>query len=199
MLYYSAPNLAILLEGQHVVQAYALEVNSQASVMPYYSWSSREVSDFTDGPIIVTGTLIVNIKETSYLESIVNGTKEGKTSLEKNYIKRQSDYQTYKTELDDLSKKASKLGTIDPALLLTMGRLRKKLSLPASVESLQGAKNSKLFNGSFSIDVVNVGSSTTNTEEIRGVKFTGKSFSINAGSSQNMKYAYPFIAKSFTA
>jgi hypothetical protein len=204
MLYYSSPNLAILLNGKHLTEAFALEVNSQASVMPYYSWNSRDVADFTDGPIIVSGTLILNIKNVSYLESVIRS-KDLESVASRSYLQKErnrkvSEYEHLKREIEDIGGKLALQENPDPNMLLEVGRLRKRLNTrPEEVLDTVKASRSETFTKEVDIEIVQASGYEKTTDDISGIRFTGKSFNINAGSSQNIKYAYPFIAKSFTA
>lgn len=209
MIYYSAPNCDILLRGRDeegkvnkfvsMEQAYALNATRGDTVMPYYSWSSRRVKEFINGPVIVQGTLLINVKDKYYLQNLIRGYAVPSTT---EALKRVEDEINLSERI--LTQQFSEEGTDvtspeNTSFFVDLARRR------LDYLKMQNKANTREFSDEASedaweqeVDLVVMGPNEEIKDEITGVRFTGKSFEINAGSAGNIKYAFPFVARDAT-
>lgn len=212
-MYYSSANCSFIIErgGEHrdLKFTYALRVNSSNGIMPYYSWMSRDNIKYIDGNNIVEGALIINANIPNYLtrlftedvESVPSGKQQLLNSVEQELrvaetLLEQRVLSIAKNDANLSQEATSTLVTkLAPEAAIEIARARAKYYEEQSRIN-QSAKPPESATYALNDEyVIKVKKNNSVVDIIEGIKFNGKSFEITAGSSMNIKYAYPFVAR----
>ena len=192
-------------------KVYALRVNSSIGVMPYYSWSSRNNVKYIDGNNIVEGALILNAAQPGQLirsifdinnnvdaQKVLDETKRELDIAQQMFYDKTLNVSTVE-QIEKNGVIATLTNTLDKNKVLELARRRYEAI--RAQDALNDVDNKLHVQSSSHLDEeceIKVMANRREVDRITGIKFTGKSFEITAGSSMNIKYAYPFVARSCT-
>jgi hypothetical protein len=209
-MYFSSVNCKILiskrLEGGTLIkkvvkEAYALEVNRNDQIMPYYNWLNKIPKDLLTGQSIVQGNLILNIFSTNYLVGLLTG-RNVVDGSEKTLSQRED---ALSAAQDIFSRRITTDNEIDLKLDFNQMRLLARQQLQNLEERTDSNSNTLeykdvVFSNSYKEQIFSepfdfIIDTPEQQEKVEGVRLAGKSFQINGGSSMNIKYAFPFVAK----
>ena len=193
MSYFSAANSAIILNGTEVGEAYGVEVTKDFGAVPVYGWNKRNWDFLAEGKVMVTGNLILNVSSGEYLQGILQGSNVSTSETQRLLFKAVQDGLDAVTRIQELIRLEGASG----ATILDVAREKKLL------EELNRAaltNNPNDHNNVLSADanlgtMVIINNNNAAKEIVTGIRFTGKSFTYQSGSSQNIKYAFPFVAR----
>jgi len=212
-MYYSAANCTFDIykdtNSKRLRFVYALRVNASLGIMPYHSWRSRNVSKFINGNNIVEGAIILNANIPGYLGRIFSEDLNGVDEVTSD----QELANSIATELDGAERvlnsrvmAVAKDTEIDKPLatLVTTYAPKEALEIARARSALnkkQTELNERVYTSTPSTNhilddeyKIIVKQGKTVVDIIDRIRFTGKSFEITAGSSMNIKYAFPFVA-----
>jgi len=215
-MYYSSANCRFEVQTEKqswriLNKVYALRVNSSIGVMPYYSWSSRNNVKYIDGNNIVEGALILNAAQPGQLirsifdinnnvdaQKVLDETKRELDIAQQMFYDKTLNVSTVE-QIEKNGVIATLTNTLDKNKVLELARRRYEAI--RAQDALNDVDNKLHVQSSSHLDEeceIKVMANRREVDRITGIKFTGKSFEITAGSSMNIKYAYPFVARSCT-
>lgn len=214
MPFYSAANCKIVISVPDTTgvksivmkEAHSIEWTMNYSVVPVYSWKDKHWNRLAEGTILVNGSLIINVDSARYLVNILNGiepnpTTEPISSLDSRKRIQEEIRNDLEIVQESIKQNGGSLGQI-----LAAGRSKRKLlDRDRGLSRFNVGDNptnritedNKAFNQLYTLQVIN-NILPDNVESIIGVRFTGKAVSVNTGNSQNIKYAFPFVAQDAT-
>jgi len=196
MIYFSSSDCVIRLNGVVVDKCYSLEVNANVGVMPYSGWADVW-HELASGKRLASGNLILNVGHASYLQDLLSGTesKSENSAINKERVERMIATMLGKEQPIEDQARTEYLD-----VLVHLGRKYQEARKIEQPSAAGKTENRAFFDKEFNIEVlVNEGIRLTSTLVLEGCKFTGFGTAVQAGSSQNVKRAYSFIAKRFTA
>lgn len=192
-MYFSSANCKFLLNGRPLEEANSLQVQKEHNAVPVYSWNNRNWNFVADGKVLVTGSLVLNVSSPNYLTDHILGntdainaaaatSEENLREIDETLNRVNADIATYGGTASDVLR-AAELRT-------------EQLRIRALSQEEINNQNKVIHNNLSTLQIVSrYGENSGIIETIGHVRFTGKGVAYDAGSSQNIKYAFPFVAR----
>ena len=192
--YFSSNDCRIFINGLEVDEAYLLNYTSTTQYMPVYGWNKLKYDNLAQGPIIVSGNIIVNATVPNYLQNLITNTKS-RTGVDNDRTAQNLEQLRRKIDLNIAKVLAGTSASIDPATtsrntvaLLELARLKKHL-LPSGISDTEAKSRDETDD--FIIEIAHKNGHV----RIKSATLTGVSSEINGTGSNPVMLSHSFIAR----
>ena len=187
MDYFSSPDCDIYINGLLAEEVVLVSVNENTPKMPVYGWRNRKFIAVASGESLVSGSIIVNCTHHDYLDALLYGMDPGSAT-------GADPIQNIKDRVSQTLTQLQKIGgtTITPQLIAA-ARANRMLNLGKG--DTRASSLSDITRGSRDFATTITIRTPNDDVNIKEVHFSGMGTQVDGTRSDNIKYAYSFIAK----